>query len=520
MTDGVLTAASGRTVRELLRQGAERHPGRVLIVVEDRDGETSSLSWSQVLDRARVLAALLAEAGVGRGDRVHVHLPNRVEFLLALFAAAELGASIVPTNTGASADEIAFILDHAGVGPSIVDAGGRAVVDAARGACGRTGPVLVCEDLDLLARPSRTLATDVDVTPADDLAVMYTSGTTSRPKGVRITHANYVWAGEVVAGAVRITPEDRVLTVLPLFHANAQLYTTMGALVAGATMVLLPRFSASRFLEQAARHRVTVASLFAAPIRMLLARSEQRHDVLRHRLRVVLFAQNLSDDDLARWEDEVGAPLVQLYGMTETIGPPVINPLGGDRRPHTIGRVSLGYACRVVRDDGEAAREGDVGQLLVSGVPGVTLMRGYLDDQPATDAALPDGWLRTGDVVRLESDGYLSFVDRDKDMIKRAGENVAASEVELVVAAHPGVAEVAVFGVPDPIREQQIVAAVVPVDGAELRVEELEAWCRERLATFRVPGRFVLRQALPRTAVGKVQKGVIRDELDEGIPHA
>jgi crotonobetaine/carnitine-CoA ligase len=463
-----------------------------------------------------VLAGLLADADVRHGDRVHVHLPNRVEFLLALFAAAELGASIVPTNTAASADEIAYILDHAAVAASLVDAGGRAVVEAAWEAGSRSRPVLVCEDLDLLGRPSRSLQPE-DVAPTDDLAVMYTSGTTSRPKGVRITHANYVWAGEVVAGAVRMTPEDRVLTVLPLFHANAQLYTTMSALVAEATIVLLPRFSASRFLEQAARHGATVGSLFAAPIRMLLARHEPQADGPRHRLRVVLFAQNLSDADLARWDAEVGTPLVQLYGMTETVGPPVINPLGGDRRPHAIGRVSLGYACRVVRDDGEAAREGDVGQLLVAGVPGVTLMRGYLHDPQATDAALPDGWLRTGDIVRLESDGFLSFVDRDKDMIKRAGENVAASEVEVVLAAHPAVAEVAVFGVPDSVREEEIVAAVVPVDGVDLQVHELEDWCRQRLASFRVPARFVLRSSLPRTAVGKVQKGVIRDELDGGL---
>jgi crotonobetaine/carnitine-CoA ligase len=518
MNDGVLTAAGGRTVRDLLRRGAERDPGRILLEVEDRDGATSTLSWSQALDRSRVLAALLTDVGVGRGDRVHVHLPNRLEFLLALFAAAELGASIVPTNTAASADEVAYILTHAGVAASVVDAGGRALVDAAWVACERSRPVLVCEDLDLLGQPSR-VPPPVDVVPTDDLAVMYTSGTTSRPKGVRITHANYVWAGEVVAGAVRMTPEDRVLTVLPLFHANAQLYTTMSALVAGATIVLLPRFSARRFLEQAARHRATVGSLFAAPIRMLLARDESRGDGPPQRLRVMLFAQNLTDAELARWDAEVGTPLVQLYGMTETVGPPVINPLGHDRRPHTMGRVSLGYACRVVRDDGQAAGEGDVGQLLVSGVPGVTLMRGYLHDPQATDAAFPDGWLRTGDIVRRESDGFLSFVDRDKDMIKRAGENVAASEVEVVLAGHPAVAEVAVFGIPDAVREEQIVAAVVPVDGEELSAGDLEAWCRERLASFRVPSRFVLRAALPRTAVGKVQKGIIRDELDGGVRH-
>jgi crotonobetaine/carnitine-CoA ligase len=512
MAQPFLTAVSDRRVLDVLEARAEARPGDQSLVAEAPDGSVVTLSWAQVLDRSQAVARRLAEAGVGPGDRLHVHLPNRLEFVLALFACAQLGAAIVPTNTASSVDELAFVLEHSGAAVSLTDIAGRAAVDAATGRGSAT--VLVCEEEDLLGLPAGVPG----VAPADpgaDLGVLYTSGTTSRPKGVRVTQANYLWAGEVVAGALRLRREDRVLTCLPLFHANAQYYTTMGALMAGATLVLLPRFSASRFLAQAVRHRATVASLFAAPIRMILAQGPRalRRD---HRLRAVLFAQNITDAEHAHWRATVGAPLVQLYGMTETIGPPVINPLAGPARPHAMGRVSVGYACRVLREDGGDAAVGESGQLLVAGVPGVTLMRGYLDDPAATDRVLRDGWLHTGDVVRVEPGGYLSFVDRRKDMIKRGGENVAASEVESVLLAHPAVREAAVLGIPEPMRDEEIVAVVVLEPGATTSTEELIAWCAERLASFRVPGRMLVQDELPRTAVGKIQKGVLRSAIAEG----
>jgi crotonobetaine/carnitine-CoA ligase len=232
-----------------------------------------------------------------------------------------------------------------------------------------------------------------------------------------------------------------------------------------------------------------------------------------HRLRAVLFAQSLTDAEVEQWDRLTGAPLVQLYGMTETIGPPVINPLDGERRPQAMGRVALGYVCRVIRDDGSVAAVGETGQLCVHGVPGQTLMRGYLNDPAATGAALQDGWLLTGDIVRVESGGFLTFVDRRKDMIKRGGENIAASEVETVLRAHVGVVDAAVFGVPDAMRDERVIAAVVPAPEHAIEADELVAWCAERLAKFRVPSRVMIVGELPRTPVGKVQKHVLAEEF-------
>jgi len=506
--------SSYRSVAGLLRSGAERTPARELLVCEDEGGAATSYSWQEVLDHSRGVAATLEAAGIGRGDRVHLHLPNRPEFLFAWFGAALIGASIVPTNIVSSVDELEFIVEHSEVRLSVTEDAELAKVEAALERAGRSIEILSCDRDGLLDTVAEARPGEAEVSSGDELAIMFTSGTTSRPKGVIVNQANYVFAGEVFAKGLGVTPEDRLIATLPLFHANAQYYSTMGALVAGATLVLLPRFSASRFIDQCIAHRATVANLFAAPVRMILSKGPKPR-WRDHQLRVVLFAQNLSESDLERWEREIGAPLLQMYGMTETIGPPIINPVWGERRPATIGQVALGYWCKVIREDGSEAGVGEAGELLVAGIPGLSLTPGYLDDAAATAEVLVDGWLHTGDLVSVDADGYFSFVDRGRDMIKRGGENVAASEVEAALSAHPAVMESAAVGVPDPILDEAIVAFVVLRASQTATAEELMTWCEERLAKFRVPSEIVLRDGLPRTSVGKVQKHLLAKDLPQ-----
>ncbi len=507
----VLTVVGHRTVADVLRAGARRTPDRTLLVFDDLDGGVQEFTWADVLQRSTAIAGGLAGAGVSAGDHVHLHLPNRPEFIFHWFGCALRGAVMVPTNVASSVGELAYILGHVGAVLSVTDGAGRDTVRRARDAAGLAGEVWQCEaDLPRPLNGHSTEAANPDGGPLSDLAVMYTSGTTSRPKGVRVTHANYVFAGESVAAGLGLVPEDRFLVVLPLFHANAQYYSVMSALVTGATVVLASRFSASGWVDTAIHHRATVASLFAAPIRMILAKPSQPH-WRSHRLRVVAFAQNLTPAEYATWERDIGAPLLQLYGMTETIGPPLMNPLHGGRRHDSLGRVVLGYRCRITDGNGAGVSRGQAGELRVAGVPGISLMAGYLKDPDATVEAMGDGWLRTGDLVREDPDGLISFVTREKDMIKRAGENVAAGEIEDVLMEHPAVLDAAVIGVPDAMRDETIVAFVVTADGG-VDNEALRIWCAERLARFRVPEFFAGRTTLPRTSVGKIQKQVLREE--------
>jgi crotonobetaine/carnitine-CoA ligase len=517
----------------LARHAAD--PARVFAVAEDDLGGTTVITYAQQLSRARASAGALAALGVGAGDRVHLHTANRPEFFDAWFAAALLGAVLLPTGPQSTAEELRYVLEQATPAVSLVTPGLRGpVAAAARLARAGAGPAprivaLHGDDADglpALARQAEpaplpapgsaetAFAREPDTRTA---AILYTSGTTSRPKGVLVTHANYVAVGEAMAGHLGITEHDRWLIALPLFHANAQYYCTMSALAAGASIVLAPRFSASNWARQAADHGATLGSLFAAPIRMILARPPGEAET-RSKLRAVLFAQNLTDGQASAFEHRLGTRLLQLYGMTETVLPPTVNPDSPARRWSSIGRRLPGAVLRVAGADGAPVPPGTPGELLVGGVPGVTLAAGYFRDPRATAAAFRDGWLRTGDLARLDGDGFAYFVDRVKDMIKRSGENVSAGEIERVAADHPAVAECAAIGVPDPLRDEAIVLVAVPAPGTAPRPDELIAWCAGRLAPYKVPGSVVFTDALPRTSVGKIAKARLRAQLLPASP--
>ncbi len=495
------------TIASILTRRTSEQPSAPFLVFDDLDGGVQRRSYEDMTKRAARTAGVLARHGIDRGDRVHVHLYNRPEFFDLWFGAAWLGAAIVPTNPVLTADELAYVVEHAAPKLSVTQAEMVGTVGPATG----DRPVLVAGESgsfdDELARAS--VIEPRHPAPTDVAAVLYTSGTTSRPKGVLVTHANYLHVGEVVAQHLRVTPGDRMLITLPLFHANAQYYSTMSALVTGSSVIVMARFSASRWATVARNHRATLASLFAAPIRMLLAQPHNE-DHARNDLRAVLFSQNVTEVQLEEFEERFGCPLLQLYGMTETIAPPTLNPLYGERRNMSIGRPTLGARLRVVGDDATDLKDGEVGELLVGGEPGATLMAGYLGDDEATRSAVVDGWLHTGDNVSVDKDGYFHFVDRAKDMIKRAGENVAASEIESAINAHPSVFESAAIGVPDPMRDEAIKAYVVLANETNVTEDELIEWCSSRLAAFKVPGNIEFVDGLPRTSVGKIQKEELR----------
>ena len=514
-----LVTGSASIAGVLLRR-AEAHPDAPFLIF-DSPGVQVTRSYAEMADRARRAASLLRRLGVDRGDTLHVHLTNRPEFYDVWFGSALIGAVMAPTNPLLTADELAYVLTRTRCKVSITQPELVATVRAANGGVhellvtGSSGPSNTSTPLEREIESSEGRLAAAKIDPHDVAAVLYTSGTTSRPKGVLVTHANYLHTGTVVAQHLRIRPDDRMLISLPLFHANAQYYSTMSAVVTGSSIVVMDRFSASRWAEVAAGSRATLASLFAAPIRMLLAQPERAVEK-QNALRAVIFSQNLMQDQLADFERRFGAPLLQLYGMTETIAPPALNPLYGERRNLSIGLPTLGARLRIVDDDGREVPRGQVGELLVAGEPGSTLMAGYLDDEVATREAIVEGWLHTGDNVREDADGYLHFVDRAKDMIKRAGENVAASEVESAVSAHPAVFESAAIGIPDAMRDEAIKVYVVLADGAHVSAGELTAWCSDRLARFKVPNEIEFVDSLPRTSVGKVQKEVLkRREVEE-----
>lgn len=513
-----------RNLRKVLEQKARIHPDKTFLISEDDNEKSTSYTYAEFDCIVNQLSNGLTSLGVRKGDKVNLHLTNCPEFLFSMFAIAKLGAVMVPTNPLSPPAELSYPVRHSDSVVSITQPDLLSGVLSIMDSCPKLDHVVVTgpKDTELAATNFTDLIEDqysdletITLDPLDEAAILYTSGTTSRPKGVLVTHGNYVYLSEVVSKTMRLGPDDRQFITLPLFHANAQYYSFMTALNVGASVALMPRFSASRFMDQARRYNCTVTSLFAAPIRMILAQPRKRSD-RDNILRLVIFAQNVTEAQLGEWDDRFGAPMMQIYGMTETMGQPLVNPLDYDRDNMTIGMPSLGYECKVVDEDGNEVEEGVSGELLVKGKPGATIMKGYFKDSDTTKKTIRNGWLWTGDMVRVDPDGYFRFVDRSKDMIKRAGENIAAGEVEAVIKQHSAVADAVVIGVTDSMRDESVKAFVILKAESKATEIEIIEYCKARLSKFRVPEFVEFRNDFPRTSVGKIQKHILRHEEASG----
>jgi crotonobetaine/carnitine-CoA ligase len=491
------------------RQVAARHDAPFL-VFEASDGSVRAWTYGEFDREVGRVAAGLAARGVGAGSAVHLALTNSPSFVAVWLAANGLGAWIVPSDPMGRGPELRGHIER--TSPSVGVCSRHRHDVYASAADGVLAEVVVVDedDLDLSPWPDRpqALRAASAVGLRDRAAVMFTSGTTGVPKGVEITQANYAFAGKAMAERAGLTPEDRQLVVLPLFHANAQYYSFASAIWAGASVALVHTFSASGFLHQAARHGATCASLFAAPMRMILARGEPVDGL---RLRHCWFAQNVGDDQYETLAGWFGCRPRQLYGMTETI-PAVLTDEAAAPEPASMGFVTPGCEVDLHDADGRSVEPGEVGEIVVGGEPGITLFAGYLDMPEVTAASFRGRWFRTGDRAMRTADGRFVFDGRRSDVLKVAGENVSTVEVEQTLASHPKVLEAAVVGRPDPVRDEVPIAFVVPTDAAAPpSVDELATWCEERLGKAKRPQGFTLLDELPRTSVGKIRKFLLRD---------
>ena len=501
-----MNIVAARTLARALEDKSRRFPDVAFLRFEDADGRVEGpWTWRDFDREVNRAAHFLRARGLGPGERFNLHLGNVPEFLVFWLAAAKTGTVMVPTNPVSTPEEMAYILAHSEARLAVTDPSVGEACRALRERCPALRDVVDCRPLDALLTGLPDTPPEVAVASSDELSMQYTSGTTSKPKGVLLTHANYLYGGEVMAKAMRAAPTDRHLIVLPLFHAGAQLHAFVPMLLVGGSVALMERFSAGRFVDQALRHQATLAALFAAPIRMLLAQPPRPEDAAT-RLRAVSYAQNVTPQQFEEWHARFRAPLLQIWGMTETMSLPLMQPLDLPPRARSMGMPVLGYEVKIVDEAGREVPPGSVGELIVRGTPGVSLMKGYFKNPEATSQTLREGWLWSGDQAWRDADGYFFFVDRKKDMLKRAGENVSASEVEEALKQHPVVFDAAVVGVPDPVRDQAIKAYVMLKDGATLTAEELIAWCRSRLSPFKVPEVVEFRATFPRTSVGKIQK--------------
>lgn len=511
------------TIGRFLEEAVAEVPNEPLLIWEDHH-----ISYRKFNDYANQAANVWQALGVRRGDHVAFMADNKPEFLYAWFGLAKLGATLVAINTGFKEAETRYLLEHSQAQFALIDTDYEQVLTrAAEGLEGLAG-ILSFQDggkyqhFGTLSAGASTTAPMSDVAQDDVVSFIYTSGTTGKPKAVMQSQKNYVLTGQAYSAWMGMEKGDRIYACLPLFHINSQAYSMMGAIGARGAIVLVPRFSASKFWGDIRRHKVAVFNFIGA-MTLILSKKEYADDDLDNDVKVAYGVPALPGELRDELERRYGMKVVSGFGMSETTFG-LLEPFDERRRPGAMGfprqhpdpTVPRTEAA-IVDEEGRLLGDNQVGELVFKGP---ALMLGYFNDPERTAEALRDGWLYTGDMARRESDGQYFFVDRKKDIVRRRGENVSSLEVEDVINDHPLVMESAVVGVPSELTDEELLVFIVAREGAELDFAEIGDWANDRLARFKVPRYYRQIDALPKTPTQKISKHLLRDrigELSEGF---
>ncbi|MGK3943483.1 AMP-binding protein [Streptomyces caeruleatus] len=489
---------------QLLERNRQCRPGRIALVDDER-----SVTWAELHDRTRQLAHGLADLGIGRGDRVAVLSKDRIEVLESYFALARLGALFVPLNHSLAEPEVADIVERVG---AVAVLGESELLDR-HAELPKSVRLRVAFDKPAFAALG-TLAEQrelPDVADTEPIAVLHTSATTGQAKGVTVDSASF--RAIALGWLVMARPTDDIVMVncCPLYHGS--MVVSLTYLAAGATIVLMPGFTPQRALSAVQRHHATHMWLVPQMLRFMLQAKMSGHTDLSSLREVLYGAAPMPLDVYADAVERLGCGFRQVYGMTEVGGPFVT--LGPDEHPAPgdvtaripCGRVVPGMSARAVDEAGRELPAGEIGEIVVRG-PGV--MQGYWNDPGATRAITRDGWIRTGDLGFMDAEGRISLVDRTKDVIIRAGQNVYPSEIERALMTHPAVRDAAVVGMPDEDYGEVPLAYVALEAGAEPSAAELLAHVTGLLAPYKRPRRVEFIEQVPRNPAGKIIKKLLR----------
>lgn len=473
------------------------------------------MNYAAAASAVAALAARYASAGYGHGHRVALFLENRPEHFLHKLALNSLGACCVPVNPDYRSAELAWLLQHSRVDLSVVAANR---LEQMRIACAEVPariPIAVLEELEQgeALPPSRSAALPGPPGSSTAASILYTSGTTGRPKGCVLSHGYELSAGMWYAtrgglSTLRIGG-DRIYNPLPLFHVNASVFSFYCAMLTGNAQIQADRFHSGRWWREISQSEATVVHYLGVIVPLLLGCDPDPLDHAHH----VRFGIGAGVEPTlhAEFERRFGFPLIEVWGMTEIVGGPFDNfePRGVGSR--AFGKTKPGLEVRVVDDEDNDVPAGTAGELLVrhsASTPRKRFFSGYLDDPQATEDAWRGGWFHTGDIVTRAPDGMLRFVERKKNIIRRSGENIAAAEIEALLQSHPQTRQVAVVAVPDEVREEEVLACIVLAHGEAnaATARSLFDFCNARLAYYKAPGWILFVDDLPTTGTQKIQK--------------
>jgi len=514
--------AAQLSVAEFLTEQARQRPDQEAVIFEGQ-----RLTYGDLDGRARAVADQLRQLGIGRGEKVGIFFPNHTEYVAAFFAVVGLGAVVVPINPLLKFEEIAHILSdsdaraliaHERLLPEVrkclplVTGLAHLLVFGSSSALEADLPS--SEQIDVVRltaarKPSGAVAWPQAVEPQADLAVLvYTSGTTGKPKGAMLSHANLLFGVRTALNAFEVAERDRILAVLPLCHIYGLSVVMLGIISRGGSLVIVEKFEAGTVLKAIEKEKISLIPAVPAMYQFLLMELEQNHYDISSVRCCWSGAAALPVEVLRGVESRFAAPVVEGYGLTEVSCVATANRLSGARKPGSVGPAFQGVQVSIFNSDGQvlAAGQENIGEIAIKG-PNV--MRGYHGQPRATAETLVDGWFLTGDLGYLDADGFLHIVGRKKELIIRGGQNIYPREIEEVIMRLDGVAEVAVIGVPDQYMGERVKAVVVNRAGGTLTTDQVKSHCAEHLAEYKVPRLVDFVEALPRNSTGKVLKRML-----------
>src|SRR5687768_524822 len=484
-----------QSIPELLQQRASAAPDKVFLISEADKRQFTYREFVGAVGRA---AGMLASHGIGKGDVVSLLMPNSVEYVIAYFACWQLGALAGPVNGLLKTQEIEYVVSNSESKLMLVNSEFLGKVDGSR------VPVRVF-DSEAQAGEGFDESSTADLGLANEAIIIYTSGTTGKPKGCLLTHGNVIANARQISEWLGFNHNDRLLTIMPLFHMNAVSVTTMSALYAGGSTVVSPRFSASRFWQVISDYQITSFGSVATMLSMLLSTYPEgvpvglKTDQLRF---AMCGSAPVPAEVMKRFEETFNCLVIEGYGLSESTCRSTFNPPDERRRPGSCGK-PIGNEMKVVDEDDREVANGELGEIVLRGE---NILKGYYRNPEATATAFRNGWFHTGDVGYRDEDGFFYIVDRKTDMIIRGGENIYPREIDEVLYEHPAVAAAATIGVPDQLYGEEVVAFIVLKEGKEATEEEFISFCRARLADYKCPKSVRIVKDIPKGPTGKLLK--------------
>jgi carnitine-CoA ligase len=516
-------------IRELLESRAKSNPQKVFLYFQDQ-----MITYGDFNRQVNRIANSFLRVGIKKGDNFAIMAPNSSDFLYAWLGLNKIGAVEVPVNINLKGPELEYIFNHSGAEGVVIHSDYIATFEEAKAFLPKVRHVIVVGGetpvpkgailyKDWVEGASEELQ-QVSIADDDPAVIIYTSGTTGNPKGVLLSHGGWVLTGESWAYMIGATSDDRIMTSNPLFHANAQCYSTMGSLAANASLILLEQFSRSRILEQARHYNSTIVVLVGPAMHIVWSRPVQPNDG-DNSIRTIM-AGGVPAEYYYAFEKRFQVKIHTIYSLTEATYAIMAPREGTQPRKPTPGvGVAMGHPSRsvdneirIIDHNGADVPQGSQGQIIVKSP---AAMLGYFKDAEKTAETKRDGWIFTGDIGYQDSDGYYFFVGRSKDVLRRRGELISPAQIEAVINTHPKVADSAVIGVPSGLgtAEEEVKAYLILKPDESAAPQDIIAWCEKSLADFKVPRYIEFRTELPRTPLGKIQKNLLRTErkdLTEG----